>query len=429
MACLDKNTLGEHGINIEQDNIVGAHPIEPSPNGDKSLVTRITLDSRETKTNIRRAAEKAERWGSKTHAVFFRDIPPNKGLPPNGDLPPNNGPQKRKRTSSDEDTKTPKKSKHDRGKRDKKETPKSSKRSEEPSRRRLVPYGTETRKEERARTVAQAQAELDAAEREKIKIHTERLELRRAKLARQEKEDRETQEQINRQCNIGQCSHSKPQQTKTRPREIIQTFRAINENENPPNTQETEPPMEQGNEPEDQGRVVYSEESEESIEVAPKNETDEEIKLSDSESEVEVLRGEEQEQEIELEYEPSEDEEFQEQSPEREVFYKTSKPSTASRNKRRRQKRKLARDQEQKHVTERLDTRHPKMRLGTPNASRQRAPTSAIEIISDTDTRADLRPAKKNYDAKRRRESQESVEDLNTKGTKVPTNKKRNRRQ
>ena len=248
------------------------------------------------------------------------------------------------------------------------------------------------------------------------------MELRRAELAHQEREDRETQEQINRQCNIP----SKPQQTRTRPKETIQTFRAINENENPHTTQETEPQEESENEPEDPGRAVYVEESEESVEAEPKNGSEEEIELS--ESDVEILRGYEQEQEIELEYKPSEYDEYLEQSPEREVFFKTTKSSNANRNRRRRNRRKLAREQEEKHVTERIDTSHPKMRLGTPKPSQQRAPTSSTEIVSDTDARAEPRSAR-NYDAKRRRESQESVEELNAQGNKVPKNKKRNRHQ
>ena len=78
MAGLNKDTLGKDGIDIVQENIIGAHPIEPSP-GEKSPITRITLDSRETKASIRRAAEKADRWGNGTHPVFFRDITLKRG--------------------------------------------------------------------------------------------------------------------------------------------------------------------------------------------------------------------------------------------------------------------------------------------------------------------------------------------------------------
>ena len=73
MAGLSRDTLGAEGINIVQQNIIGAHEIDPTP-GEKSPIIRITLDSRETKASIRRAAEIAERWGNGTHPVFFRDI-------------------------------------------------------------------------------------------------------------------------------------------------------------------------------------------------------------------------------------------------------------------------------------------------------------------------------------------------------------------
>ena len=96
MAGLSKETLGEDGVNIVQDNIIGAQQIEPSP-GEKSPITRITLDSRDTKASIRRAAEKADRWGNGTHSVFFRDITLDK----------------RKRKSSNEDLNMPKKGKYE----------------------------------------------------------------------------------------------------------------------------------------------------------------------------------------------------------------------------------------------------------------------------------------------------------------------------
>merc|ERR1712051_1161787 len=96
MAGLNQETLGEDGINLVQENIIGAYPIEPTPS-DRSPVTRITLDSRETKASIRKAAERADRWGNGTHSVFFRDITLDK----------------RKRKSSNEDLNTPKKGKHE----------------------------------------------------------------------------------------------------------------------------------------------------------------------------------------------------------------------------------------------------------------------------------------------------------------------------
>jgi hypothetical protein len=67
-------------------------------------------------------------------------------------------------------------------------------------------------------------------------------------------------------------------------------------------------------------------------------------------------------------------------SPDREVFYKTSK--NAARNKRRRKKKKIERDQQMKHVTARIDESHVKMRL--PFRGKSRSP-------SDKDTRAKSR--------------------------------------
>ena len=125
MASLSQETLGDDGIDLSQENIVGAFPIEPTPN-DRSPVTRITLNSRETKANIRKAAERAGRWGRGTHSVFLRDITL----------------EKRRRKSSDEDTNTPKKGKFA-------DTPK---RGREPKRSRLTQAGTEPRRESRRET-------------------------------------------------------------------------------------------------------------------------------------------------------------------------------------------------------------------------------------------------------------------------------------
>ena len=58
----------------------------------------------------------------------------------------------------------------------------------------------------------------------------------------------------------------------------------------------------------------------------------------------------------------SEEDEPEEPPPEREVFIKKLK--SAARNKRRRHRIKLTRDQEKKHVTEKIDASHPKMRIG-----------------------------------------------------------------
>ena len=103
------------------------------------------MNSRETKDIIRKAAEATKRWGSAGgHTVFLRDT------------------TKRKRTSSNEDQKTPKKTKMD-------ETPKSRPNREEmPPRRRLDDERSETKMEERART-GRAKLDAELARREKLK--------------------------------------------------------------------------------------------------------------------------------------------------------------------------------------------------------------------------------------------------------------------
>ena len=169
-----------------------------------------------------KAAEITRRWGSAGgHTVFLRDIPPEKAA------------QKRKRTSSsNEDTKTPKKSKTE-----VEETPRSSRSKKEEGlpRRRILNERPETKREERNRTAGAAQAKLDSEKAASEKLRLEQLEARRTKLAHQ---DRETQDLINKQ---GQRSQ-KPQKTGTRdsgnnkireaPKTVITTFRALNESGN-----------------------------------------------------------------------------------------------------------------------------------------------------------------------------------------------------
>ena len=139
------------------------------------------------------------------HTVFLRDILPEKAA------------QKRKRTPSNEDTKTPKKSKTD-----VEETPRSSrtKREEDPPRRRLVGW------------LGAAQAKVNAENAELEKIRLERLEARRAKLAHQ---DRETQELINKQGQrLNKAKTREPENNKKNdsPKAVIKTFQALNEDEN-----------------------------------------------------------------------------------------------------------------------------------------------------------------------------------------------------
>ena len=100
------------------------------------------------------------------------------------------------------------------------------------------------------------------------------------------------------------------------------------------------------------------------------------------ESEIEI------DEDQEPEYEYSDDNESAEPSPEREVF--TKKSNSADRNRRRRYRKKVARDQDTKHVRDRIDASHPKMRLGKGMSknTRQQPRTSSTEILSDVDARA-----------------------------------------
>ena len=135
--------------------------------------------------------------------------------------------------------------------------------------------------------------------------------------------------------------------------------------------------------------------------------------MPESGSEIEI----DNDQEYENDY--SEDDDSVEPSPEREVFFKNSK--SADRNRRRRHRRKVMRDQEKKHATERIDATHPKMRLwdkGATKNPRQKPRTPSTEILSDDDARA-----------KPRQVSPKTTAEEDDQDTKVPKNKKKNRRQ
>jgi hypothetical protein len=134
-------------------------------------------------------------------------------------------------------------------------------------------------------------------------------------------------------------------------------------------------------------------------------------KAVSSEGSVELEFGSEIERDTDREYEYSEDDNEHEEplvdpSPDREVFYKNSK--NAARNKWRRKRRRIERDQKM-HVTARIDEPHVKMRLN--NRQKSRSP-------SDKDTKA-----------KSRSVSPKTEEEADDQDTKVPKNKKRKRRQ
>jgi hypothetical protein len=135
-----------------------------------------------------------------------------------------------------------------------------------------------------------------------------------------------------------------------------------------------------------------------------------------SEESIELELGSEIEQDDDKAYEYSEDNDEQEEpsedsSPEKEVFYKESSKN-AARNKSRRKKRQIKRDQKLKPATARIDENHVKMRLPRLyNHQKSRSP-------SEEDARDKPRSA-----------SPKTAEEADEQDTKVPKNKKKNRRQ
>ena len=145
-----------------------------------------------------------------------------------------------------------------------------------------------------------------------------------------------------------------------------------------------------------------------------------------------------------------------ESSPKREVILKKSK--SAARNQRRRDRAKVRRNQTKKHVKERLDADHVKMRLGkgASKNTRQKPRTPSTEILSDDDARAKPRtispkstseltrkwenkPWRKHItkgvkvrgweDQESEEEQDHEAEEEDAQDTKVPKNKKKNQRQ
>ena len=115
------------------------------------------------------------------------------------------------------------------------------------------------------------------------------------------------------------------------------------------------------------------------------------------ESDLEDRDGGEEEEEAEGEVEDA----SVEPSPEREIVFKKSK--SADRNRQRRRQRKLRRDKGTKHVTERIDGTHPKMRLGKEASKntrkRSRTPSPDILSVDDEEDALDTKMPKnkKNY--------------------------------
>ena len=388
MADLSKENLGPGGVDLTQEDIVGATVLEPSP-GEKIPITRITLASRHVKSDMRRAAElpKSKRWGAGTHPVFLRDISQDQ------------------RNRKSEDTYVPKKGKIV-------ETPKrggEKKRTRLDTPRRTPP---DSRDEELARSAAQRQT--DNVQRQKHrddlidKIREKQLEARMSKM----------------EHPSSQSGGDQPRLTTSQ----IAKFTAINENWTPENPKKRDKTDESETEV-CVGTVAGAEEEREEADEGPKETT--------SESDPELLRGEEYEEEYEPEpaFESSEheDEETRENSPspEREVTFTPEKPisKTARKNSRRRQNQKIYNDQKHYEETKKRiglerrigrNTKNPHLRLGPATKNQRRPPTSSTEILSDSDARAGRRPDDGQEKKKRRRESQESVEEIDSQGRKMP---------
>mgnify|MGYP001356695803 CR=1 FL=1 len=228
-------------------------------------------------------------------------------------------------------------------------------------------------------------------------------------------EDEDAKEKI---CDKQKPGTSKP---KTSP---ITPFRAVNEPES------TGTPI-----PGDPEGTAESEENEteESTEVFLKESSEDEIELPDSGAEFENLRSGEEEYDLEPEFDLEHDHQPQVDephlSPEREVSFTPLLPPTknARRNFRRRRANKKQRtqdnaDKKRREINERIRSNRDKRKPLNP---KRQTRTPSTEIITDSDDRASARNSRK---PKSRRESQESIEELDSKGRKVPTNKYQNRR-
>ena len=215
----------------------------------------------------------------------------------------------------------------------------------------------------------------------------------------------------------------------------IAKFTAINENWTPDNTKKRVRTDESDTEV-CVGTVAAAEEETEEADEGPKE--------AASESDPEILRGEEYEEDYEQEpvFESSEheDEDIRENSPspspERDVTFTPEKPisKNARKNARKRQNQKIYRNRENYEETKKrigLEKRigrkkkNPHLRLDPATDNKRRPPTSSTEILSDSEARAGKRPDGSQKTKKRRHESQESVEEIDSQGRKMPrtTNK------
>ena len=117
-------------------------------------------------------------------------------------------------------------------------------------------------------------------------------------------------------------------------------------------------------------------------------------------------------------------------SPDREVSF--TPPSTSTKNARRnfsrrrtkkKQRQQDSADKKRREISERLRSKREKTKL--QNSVSRPLPTSSTDIMTDSDDRASNRNPR---EPTSRRESLESIEELDSKGRIVPTNKYKNRR-
>ena len=235
-------------------------------------------------------------------------------------------------------------------------------------------------------------------------------------MSKLEHQRREEEEEARKIAN--ELSHPGPSAHNVTP---IQQFRGVNED----NLEETNENVEDQEGSADQDVS----ESDESIEVRP------------PESDTEQLRDDEQEYELNPEFYSSESEEEEEvefhelASPEREVTFTPAKPSKRSRhNPRRRKQKRIQQDQVQHeetkkklHIKSRLykSQKSPFLRIGP----QQKPPTTSTDILTDSDDRMAKQTGNHKDQQKKRRSSQESVEEVDSRGRKLSKNKTKYRRQ
>ena len=282
------------------------------------------------------------------------------------------------------------------------------------ARLRKESWSEERPREERARTAWQLQKERDDRESQRIQIKIDQQKARMAKLEHQRKEDEDANDKTR--------DKQKPSSSKPKTSPII-PFRAVNEPE------PTDSPT-----PGDPDGTAESadDETEESTEVFRKESSGDDSVVPDSGAESDNLRGTEEDYNLEPEFDHEHDIQPQDDDPEREVSFTPLLPPTknARRNFRRRRANKKQRtqdnaDKKRREINERLRHKREKSKLQSSNLRSQRAQTSSTDIMTDSDDRASTRNSK---EPKSRRESQESIEELDSKGRKVPTNKYKNRR-